>query len=262
MFRVEERSSRLHHDIRGDASMALEFIPTRTDQTRYPAIQAAITALQQQSRSLRIDDGVLYYGWPKFQDYDAVGHRVDLALLSQRTGLILVRYLANPTQAAVAEADESISQAAATATAQMIKSAALRGRDRQLVFDVIPVIYAPGFAGLTLDQSEPAASETSLLNLVRNTEDQRLSPEQIDEARSILEGAKALSRPVRRRIEGHKIGALALAKLEEEIAKFDSQQRHVALTSLPCPQRIRGLAGSGKTVILAMKAALAHIENP
>jgi superfamily I DNA and RNA helicase len=28
------------------------------------------------------------------------------------------------------------------------------------------------------------------------------------------------------------------------------------------PQRIRGLAGSGKTVILAMKAALAHLEDP
>jgi superfamily I DNA and RNA helicase len=244
--------------------VALEFIPTRTDQASFPAIQAAITALQQQSQALGIDDGVLYYGWPKFQDYEAVGHPVDLALLSRRTGLILVRYLANPTEKVVEEADESISQAAATATAQMLKSAALRGRNRNLIFNVTPVVYAPGIDGLNLGQSELAASEAGLLNLVREMEDQRLSPESIDEARSILEGAKALSRPIRRRIEDskHKLAALALAKLEEEIAKFDSQQRHVALTSLPCPQRIRGLAGSGKTVILAMKAALAHIENP
>lgn len=244
--------------------MALEFIPTRTDQTRFPAIQAAITTLQHQSAALKIDDGVLYYGWPKFQDYEAVGHPVDLALLSRRTGLILIRYLANPTEAAVAEADESISQAAATATAQMIKSAVLRGRNRQLIFDVLPVIYAPGCDGIDLEQSALATSESSLLQLIRGTDDQRLSDGSIDEARSILEGAKALSRPIRRRIEDpdRKRAALVLAKLEEEIAKFDSQQRHVALTSLPCPQRIRGLAGSGKTVILALKAALAHIENP
>jgi len=146
----------------------------------------------------------------------------------------------------------------------MLKSASLRGRNRKLRFDVIPVIYAPGFEGLDLIQSELATSEAGLLRLVRETEDQRLSADSIDEARSILEGAKALSRPVRRRIEApdHEPAAVALAELEEQIAKFDSQQRHVALTSLPCPQRIRGLAGSGKTVILAMKAALAHIENP
>jgi superfamily I DNA and RNA helicase len=246
------------------ALVALEFIPTRTDQSRYPAIQAAIEAFQGQSTSLGIEDGVLYYGWPKFQDYEAVGHPVDLALLSKRTGLILIRYLANPSSALAMEADESIAQAAATAEAQMLKSASLRGRNRKLKFDVLPVVYSPGLVGSELTQSVLAASEAGLLVIVRDIEDQRLTGESMDEARSILEGAKALSRPIRRRIEDpeHKPAAVALAKLEEEIAKFDSQQRHVALTSLPCPQRIRGLAGSGKTVILAMKAALAHIENP
>jgi superfamily I DNA and RNA helicase len=244
--------------------VALEFIPTRTDQGRFPAIQAAVTTLQQQAVALGIDGGVLYYGWPKFQDYAAVGHPVDLALLSGRTGLILIRYLSNPTQPMMESADESIAQAAATAEALMLKSALLRGRNRKLRFDVIPVVYAPGFDGLNLNQSELASSEAGLLNLVRGFDDQGLSAESIDEARSILEGAKALSRPIRRRIENPDgmAAAVAYAKLEEEIHKFDAQQRHVALTSLPCPQRIRGLAGSGKTVILAMKAALAHIENP
>ncbi|MEG3167293.1 hypothetical protein U1737_03695 [Sphingomonas sp. LB3N6] len=244
--------------------MALEFIPTRTDQARYPAIQAAITALQLNAADLGIENGVLYYGWPKFQDYEAVGHPVDLALLSERTGLLLIRYLSNPTPIIMVEADDSIAQAAATAEAQMLKSAALRGKNRKLSFDVTPVVYAPGFDGLPLQQSELASSEPGLLNLVKGIENQRLQARAIDEARSILEGAKALSRPSRRHIENPdtKPAAVAFAKLEQEIHKFDAQQRHVALTSLPCPQRIRGLAGSGKTVILAMKAALAHIENP
>jgi len=220
--------------------------------------------LQRDAIRLGIDGGVLYYGWPKFQDYEAVGHPVDLALLAGKTGLILIRYLSNPAPAIVDEADDSIAQAAATAEAQMLKSAALRGRNRKLSFDVIPVVYAPGFDGLPLAQSELASSEEGLLNLIQNSQDQRLAGSAIDEARSILEGAKALSRPSRRHIENPetKAAAVAYAKLEQEIHKFDAQQRHVALTSLPCPQRIRGLAGSGKTVILAMKAALAHIENP
>lgn len=244
--------------------MALEFIPTRADQTNYPDIQAAISSIKMKADTLCNNDGVLYYGWPKFQDYDAVGHPVDLALLSPRTGLALIRYLNDTSTAVMNEADESIAQAAATAEAQMLKSAALRGRDRKLVFDVMPIVYAPGFEGLDLAQSELARSEEGLLLLIMGIEDQELSSRSIDEARSILEGAKALARPTRRHIDNSaaKPAAVVFAKLEQEIHKFDAQQRHVALTSLPCPQRIRGLAGSGKTVILAMKAALAHIENP
>jgi superfamily I DNA and RNA helicase len=242
----------------------LSFIPTRTDQAQFPTVQAVITQFQQSSGNLGIDGGVLYYGWPKFQDYEAVKHPVDVALMSKRTGLFLIRNLSNPSPARVEEADESIAQAAATAEALMLKSAALRGRNRKLKFDVVPILYAPGYAGQEDGQSEIVTSEAGLINFVRDYDDQELSDDDFDEARSILEGAKALSRAVRRKIDDpqRKPAAVAMARLEEQIAKFDSQQRHVALTNLACPQRIRGLAGSGKTIILAMKAALAHIENP
>lgn len=244
--------------------MPLEFIPTRADQAQFPAIQTIITRLQQDGEILGIDDGVLYYGWPKFQDYEAVGHPVDLALLSKKTGLLLVRFLGNFRQDLVEEADDSIAQAAATAEAQMLKSAALRGRDRRLKFRVTPLLYIPGFEALELGESEVKTSEAGLLRFIEEFDPQNLTDANLEEARSILEGAKALGRATRRRVEDPqaKPAAWALSVLEEQIAKFDSQQRSVALTSLPCPQRIRGLAGSGKTVILAMKAALAHIENP
>jgi len=241
-----------------------EFIPTRSDQAQFPALQAVIEGLQARSDELGLDEGVLYYGWPKFQDYEAVGHPVDLALLSKKTGLLLVRFLANPNAQSVDEADESIAQAAASAEAQMLKSAVLRTRSRQLKVPVMPVVYAPGFDNLNLLESELASSEAGLFDLVSACAESEIDDQSLSEARSILEGAKALSRPQRRRILDPEtsVAAVALAKLEEEIARFDAQQRQVALTSLACPQRIRGLAGSGKTVILAMKAALAHIDNP
>lgn len=244
--------------------MALEFIPTRTDQGQFPGIQAAITRLQQDGPALGIDGGVLYYGWPKFQDYEAVGHPVDIALVSHKTGLLLIRYLSNANPETATAADESIAQAAATAEAQMLKSALLRGKDRRLKFSVVPILYAPGFQSWPDARSEIITSEAGLLGFVQSFQNQGLASDELDEARSILEGAKALTRSIRRRVDDprSKPAAVALARLEEEIAKFDSQQRYVALTTLPCPQRIRGLAGSGKTVILAMKAALAHIENP
>lgn len=42
----------------------------------------------------------------------------------------------------------------------------------------------------------------------------------------------------------------------------DLQQDRIAKTIPPGPQRIRGLAGSGKTVLLAQKAAVMHLKNP
>ena len=53
-----------------------------------------------------------------------------------------------------------------------------------------------------------------------------------------------------------------LKKLESEIANLDQWQKRAAIESPDGPQRIRGLAGSGKTIVLALKAAYLHALNP
>jgi len=50
--------------------------------------------------------------------------------------------------------------------------------------------------------------------------------------------------------------------IEREIANLDRWQRQAAIESPEGPQRIRGLAGSGKTVVLALKAAYWHSQHP
>lgn len=53
-----------------------------------------------------------------------------------------------------------------------------------------------------------------------------------------------------------------LRAIEQEIANLDQWQKQAAIELPEGPQRIRGLAGSGKTVILALKAAYLHAQNP
>jgi superfamily I DNA and RNA helicase len=129
---------------------------------------------------------------------------------------------------------------------------------------VLPLIFAPGFGGLPIADIDVFNSEPAIINSIRDLNVQQLTEPELRETRSILEGAKALVRPIRRIIDDpeHQKFAVALSALEDEIASFDQRQRHVALTALGGPERIRGLAGSGKTIILAMKAALAHLDNP
>jgi len=73
---------------------------------------------------------------------------------------------------------------------------------------------------------------------------------------------------VRPTTSGSRIGALAgpragtLAKIEDQLANLDEWQKAAAIEMPDGPQRIRGLAGSGKTVVLAFKAAYLHAMKP
>lgn len=53
-----------------------------------------------------------------------------------------------------------------------------------------------------------------------------------------------------------------LKKLEASIANLDRHQSAAVIETADGPQRIRGLAGSGKTIILALKVAYLHSRNP
>ncbi len=54
----------------------------------------------------------------------------------------------------------------------------------------------------------------------------------------------------------------AIRILDRQIKTLDLEQEKVAIQIPPGPQRIRGLAGTGKTVLLAMRAANIHRHDP
>jgi superfamily I DNA and RNA helicase len=56
--------------------------------------------------------------------------------------------------------------------------------------------------------------------------------------------------------------ASVLAEVRQHLSEFDLQQEHIAKSIPPGPQRIRGIAGSGKTVLLCQKAAHMHLKHP
>lgn len=54
----------------------------------------------------------------------------------------------------------------------------------------------------------------------------------------------------------------AIRRIEKQIANLDPWQKRAAISYPEGPQRIRGLAGSGKTIVLAFKAAYLHTKHP
>ena len=81
----------------------------------------------------------------------------------------------------------------------------------------------------------------------------------IDVIDSIFDGSDIFSKKNKKKFEPelHSMNDLIKKSLDQTF-KLDSTQRQIALQIPNGPQRIRGLAGTGKTIILCMKAALAH----
>ena len=55
---------------------------------------------------------------------------------------------------------------------------------------------------------------------------------------------------------------VSLQEIENALVTLDNDQRDGAIETVSGVQRIRGLAGSGKTVVLARKAAYLHVLHP
>jgi superfamily I DNA and RNA helicase len=53
-----------------------------------------------------------------------------------------------------------------------------------------------------------------------------------------------------------------LAELRNWVSEVDLEQARIGMQIPPGPQRIRGIAGSGKTLLLCQKAARMHIQHP
>lgn len=67
---------------------------------------------------------------------------------------------------------------------------------------------------------------------------------------------------VRRTVKREDSRGAKLKALEDSIATLDNMQSKAVIETVDGVQRIRGLAGSGKTIVLALKAAYLHSQHP
>jgi len=250
--------------------LALDVLITTNRITNDPTGRSFLEHLRAQSDAWGLDDGVYYYDFPTYSDYETVAHKPDALVVSRTAGILAVRFFPNPltplAQTELSSTDESLAQFSSILIGRLLKSRSLRKGLSALSFPVTPVVYAPGASANTigLEYSRVVFSLEGFGALLAELSSDRLGDAAFAEMRSVIEGAKALTRPQKRVIDNPTVQrhATALAALEAEIANFDQKQRRAALVAIPGPQRIRGLAGSGKTVILAMKAAHLHLTRP
>lgn len=253
--------------------MSMEIVVTTGRWRNDPASRSVVEYLRENEERLHLQAGVLYYDFPAYADYEATIIRPDILLFSPRHGFVAVRFyddtLFQRSEESAADIDVALGDFSSNLYSRLLRSRELRSSRTQIILDIHPVIFlsaAAKAADVEGDELESrvCGSLEALAEYIESLDRDPLPAAAVAEVRSVVEGAKALSRPQKRIVEdpAKQPLAAAMAALEGEIANFDEKQRHIALVDVGGPARIRGLAGSGKTVILAMKAAHLHLNHP
>jgi len=132
---------------------------------------------------------------------------------------------------------------------------------RKLAIEPVVISYLSGVNIPMSDDMYNYANALSLPTMIDN-----LPKFKDDYYERLVEALQRISslKPRKKRANVKKVdsrGAI-IKKIEAQIANLDQWQKKAAYEIPEGPQRIRGLAGSGKTVVLALKAAYLHAQHP
>jgi superfamily I DNA and RNA helicase len=217
--------------------------------------------LVEKIKSLNLTDCSLYYNFPFYRGETAEELvKAHILLISKEYGVLFFRCL-NAVEDYSEVERKKINDLDSHIFAKINKREEFRLDRRSLKIKVSPYIF--------INNSESEESDILSLedieDVIIENKTQTLTDTEFDLLSSTIEGTvnlkKKSDRVISQDLERLTKGKI-LSLIQNREATFDIEQKRAALNIIDSPQRIRGLAGSGKTVILAMKAALYHLQNP
>lgn len=211
-----------------------------------------------------LSDAILYLSFPLYRDEEGGAVVPDCLMISRYHGVIALAMVAEVTPKEIERCGEIVEQVPSYVHSRLVRNRALRKGATQLSFGIDVAVFAPHLDGVEISDAECLVSSETLCKFVGDRKASPLSKEVFDELVGTLDGAKGLIRPTKREVSAsHENSKGELAnRIETSITLFDQKQKHGMMGRITGAQRIRGLAGSGKTVVLAMKAALTLIQYP
>jgi superfamily I DNA and RNA helicase len=211
-----------------------------------------------------VDDGTLYLGYPVLATADE-NVTVDALMVSRDHGLVAFLLADTPRSDqgwGRAKADQDRLYDVLDST--LSKHSILRRR-RSLAVEITTITVFPS---AVTPPSSVEEDEGSIYCALEDLAGAVGTLEGIDEdllraVESALQRVTTI-KPVKKRVsvQGTSTRGAVLKIIEAGIANLDQWQKAAAIETPQGPQRIRGLAGSGKTVVLALKAAYLHTQHP
>ncbi|EJT06179.1 ATP-binding domain-containing protein [Rhizobium sp. CCGE 510] len=208
-------------------------------------------------------NGTLYFSYPLF---DSVEGQVsaDALLVTHEHGLILFDLTAPPVDRDSLDHWISVVEDRQDEIYRNISAKLYENKDlvrrRELLLKPAVLTFFPEEPGVDLPDLLHATPD-SLKGIIG---DQPPLSDDVERAlNATIQRVTTIKPKVKRDNVGRPDSAGAIVKeIEKGIANLDAWQKKSAIAYPEGPQRIRGLAGSGKTIVLALKAAYLHARHP
>lgn len=207
-------------------------------------------------------EGTLYIGYPIIGTPRGP-FLIDALLVLRDKGLVLFDLVEGPElhrDQCIVRQDEAFNKM----QAKLLQYPSLIHK-RKLKAQIHTVTFAPVVSKFKLDDHHggeyPLCNADTLVAEVKRFEGQAPDVHEplvaVIQAISTLRHGRKKRDPQKLQSRGSKLKAL-----EDSIANLDMQQSRAVIETFDGVQRIRGLAGSGKTIVLALKAAYLHARHP
>lgn len=205
-------------------------------------------------------DGFLYIGYPIIGTAKGP-HHIDALLVSKSQGLVVFNLIEGKDVGNFQDAqDESYNKLESKLRAhrELVKG-------RTLQVSIHPVTFAPTRNDVNelSDEEYPVCNEATLGAWLDGDGRRWDNPGHFEALVSVIQAISTIRKGRKKReIQRPDSRGAKLKRLEDSIANLDNQQTKAVIETVEGVQRIRGLAGSGKTIVLALKAAYLHAKHP
>lgn len=233
----------------------MHVFPRESSLRSDPNARLVIEHLRAHESRLALDGAILFHNFPLFREDERL-LVADIVLISRFHGVILISTPGKVSSKSRDQLDGAFNQV----FSRLVRYPKLRAGRARLQMELDAFVWIPEGAAPDVSVGLPALDA----RLEERRATTPLAEDVFDELVSVLDGSKALIKPKERVTEGYANSSkvAVIASLEEEIRRFDRDQRVAYMSEIGGLQRIQGLAGSGKTVVLALKAALTAVREP
>lgn len=206
------------------------------------------------------DNANVYYKYPFFRgDLDSETVEAKLLLVSPSYGIVVFDLDSKGSFDVMSE--ERVGNLYNELYARMAKFPALRKRMNELKYDILCVIV--GDYDKVDEEGYLFCKPDDIPDILNEKQrGEKITPDDFCLIVGCIEGTARMINKKERKYTKSDTKAFVLNEIQKHIANFDLIQKEAAIIDVDLPQRIRGLAGSGKTIILAYKAALYHLHYP
>jgi superfamily I DNA and RNA helicase len=221
---------------------------------------AASEILEKSLRQIGDLSGECFFGYPLVATPEGK-FSIDATLVSDQKGIILFDIVEGTDVGEYNSRQDDI--------ANKIESKLRLHRELVQGRRLVPPLQVITFAPALGDTSGAAvdgyfiANEANLASALESANWIGATPDLFRATLSAIESLSSIRKGrSKRSVEKADSRGARLKELEDSIATLDHRQNRAVIETVEGVQRIRGLAGSGKTIVLALKAAYLHAQYP